>query len=132
MVTTTSTVVPSAIIMINSGLSDVILNYLIKQLFIDRVISIEDLDILNDGYVSDLLDGYDTFVDYIRKNNLRVMITVNYQNLENRDLVDVAIYVKNGLVAILENKFGPHGLTYPVQALSWDKLGIEEANRSVF
>ncbi len=125
-----STVIPAAIIMVNP-VSDNVKAMLTKQLFIDAVVDGATFDLLADGYVTDIADGYSDIRDYILKNNLRLMVERSYQETQNRNLVDVAIYFKNGLAAIEENKFGPHGFTYPVVNLSWDKLGIEEANRSI-
>jgi len=52
------------------------------------------------------------------------MVVRSFDSVPNRDIFDVVIFVKAGLVAIEENKFGPHGFTYPVVNLTWKKLGV--------
>lgn len=104
------------VIFVNNDLTDNVRNFLIKQLHITEAI---------DGYVFDDRIAYDP--DYINKLyqfNYRLMVVRPYTELENRDLADVAIFVSHGLAAVLKNKYGPHGLTFPVVDLTWTKLCV--------
>jgi len=109
--------IPSgAVIFVNNDLTDNVRNYLVRQLRISDVV---------DGYVFD--DRIAADADYKNKLaqlGLRIMVVRSYEELENRDLADVAIFVSHGLAAILKNNYGPHGQTYEVLDLTWGQLCI--------
>jgi hypothetical protein len=109
--------IPSgAVVFVNNDLTDNVRNFLVRQLRINEVI---------DGYVFD--DRIAADPDYkIKLGQLyqRVMVVRSYEELENRDLADVAIFVSHGLAAILKNNYGPHGATHSVVDLTWGQLCI--------
>lgn len=110
------TVAPPAIIFVNNDLTDNVKSNIVRQLFIDEVL---------DGYVFD--DRVTANADYpnqVRRSNLRLLVVRSFQELENRTLADLVIFVKAGLAAVEENKFGPPGFTLPVIGLSWGALGV--------
>jgi hypothetical protein len=114
---------PSAIIVVNNDLTDNVKNMLVKQLFIDEII---------DGYTFDSsIDGYASYIEDNKKLNKRILVIRSYQDNFNRSLTDVNIFVKLGMAHVLHNKIGPHGITYRVVNLTWDKLCIYGDNRSI-
>jgi hypothetical protein len=107
---------PGAVVFVNNDLTDNVRDFLVRQLRISEVI---------DGYVFD--DRMAADPDY--KTKLcqlcqRIMVVRSYEELESRELADVAIFVSHGLAAILKNNFGPHGTTHTVVDLTWGKLCI--------
>jgi len=109
-------IAPSAIIFCNNDLSQSVEDMLVRQLYINEVI---------DGYVFDARVAADSnYLTYVKSGNLRLMVVRSFEELTNRELADVAIYVKHALAAVEINKFGPHGITFPVLNLSWPKLGV--------
>lgn len=118
-----SALYPTAIIVANNDLTDSVKNMLVKQLSIDEVY---------DGYSFDsLTDGYANFLEETRKSNKRILVIRSYQDNFNKDLIDISIFVKLGLAHVLTNKIGPHGITYRIVNLTWDKLNIYGNNISI-
>lgn len=118
-----SALYPTAIIVANNDLTDNVKNMLVKQLAIDEVY---------DGYSFDsLTDGYVNFLENTRKSNKRILIIRSYQDNFNKDLIDISIFIKLGLAHVLTNKIGPHGITYRIVNLTWDKLSIYGNNISI-
>lgn len=107
---------PPAIIFVNNDLVEQVKEHIIRQLHINQVY---------DGYV---FDGYlvdnPTFLDDVKAQNLRILVIRSFQELENRELADVAAFVKNGLISIEQNKFGPPRPAFRVLDIAWGKLGI--------
>lgn len=107
---------PSGIVFVNNDLTDNVRAHLVKQLHINEVL---------DGYVFDDRVASDPeYLNRIRQFQLRVMVVRSFEELENRQLADVVIFVSHGLAAILENNFGPHGQTYAVLDLTWPQLCV--------
>ena len=111
---------PSALIMINNDLTDQVLEFISRQLFLTDIFDgYEFLMALDaDGY-----DGYD-FLPWIRSKNRRVAVIQSHQEKAHRELFDLVLFVKNGLASVECNKFGPPGLTLPVTKLYWGILGV--------
>ncbi len=108
--------VPPAIIFINDDLVPQVRAWIVRQLHINEVI---------DGYVFDARVAADSsYPDKIRQLGLRLMVVRPFNELENRTLADVVIFVKNGMAAIEKNKFGPPSCSYPVSNLYWGQLCI--------
>lgn len=110
------TVAPPAIIFCNNDLTENVKNAIVRQLFIDEAI---------DGYVFD--DRVAADADYpnqIKRSNIRLLVIRSFEEMGNRTLADLVIFVKAGLAAVEENKFGPPGFTLPVVGLSWGALGV--------
>ncbi len=107
---------PGAIVFVNADLTSQVQAHLVKQLHISEVI---------DGYVfDDRVTADSSYPATVRNQKLRLMVVRSFEELENRDLADVVIFVKAGLAAIEKNGFGPPGLTFPILNLYWQKLGI--------
>lgn len=109
-------ILPSAIVFVNNDLTDNVLNKLKTQLFITDVF---------DGYTFDgYVNTYQNFLTVIKAQNRRVLVIRPFNDYTNRNMADVAMFIKNGLASIEYNKFGPPGQTYKVLELYWGKLGI--------
>lgn len=108
-------VLPSAILFVNSDLTQNVINKLKSQLFITDIFDGNTFD----GYVAD-----SQFLIDCKSQNKRVMVIRPFNDYNNRHLADVAIFIKNGLASIEINKFGPPGQTYKVLELYWGKLGV--------
>jgi hypothetical protein len=107
---------PGAVILVNDSVSPIMQQQLMLQLQISEFI---------DGYTFDQRVLQDPNYPFnVRALNLRVMVSRNFQDLTNRGLFDVAIFVKNALASIEKNNFGPIGQTFPVKNLYWGQLGI--------
>lgn len=107
---------PAAIIFVNNDLTDNVRDMFIKQLHINEVIDGQTFDnrvLANSNYPNT-----------IKANDIRLMVVRSFLELDNRALADIVIFASHGLAAILENKFGPKGLTHPIVNLYWGKLCI--------
>jgi len=109
-------ILPSAILFVNNDLTQNVLNKLKSQLFITDVL---ESDIF-DGYVNDIPN----FINDCKAKNKRVLVIRSFNDYTNRELADVAIFIKNGLASVEKNKYGPPGQTYKVLELYWGKFGI--------
>lgn len=102
---------PSAIIFINSDLSELTKLHLTNQLFIDEVMSDEEFD--------NRVDVDPNYADNVRGQNLRILVVRDdFRDYNNRDLADIVVFFSKGQVYIEKNKFGPPGLTLSVQRLN--------------
>ena len=104
-------ILPGAVIFVNDhlysdGYYDTRDN-LITQLCITEAMDGKEFD--------DRVKWDENYPAIVRNNNLRILVMRDFSDLTNRNLADIAIYVKNGLAAIECNKFGPPGRTYPVK-----------------
>ena len=107
---------PAGVVFVNADLTPSVQNALVRQLHISEVI---------DGYeFDDRVTADPNYTDIIKQFNLRIMVVRSFEELENRSLADVVIFVTHGLASVLENKFGPPGITSAVSRLTWGKLCI--------
>lgn len=111
-----STVIPGAVILVNNDLSPLIKQTLITQLHITEAITGDDFDAR--------LAADPNLVATIRGTLQRYMVIRNFQDTNNRNIMDVIIFVKAGLAYIERNCFGPTGQTYPIKNLYWGQLHI--------
>lgn len=107
---------PPALILVNADLTDTIVEYLQRQLFLDKIL---------DGYTweQELADD-PNIKDTIKSKNQRILVVKNLLEQEDRDIFDLVLFISQGQAYILNNKFGPPGLTYQVTKLTWNKLGF--------
>lgn len=107
---------PAAVVFVNDDLTSSVQSMLVTQLQISEVI---------DGYAFDArLAANPDYVAVVKQLDLRIMVIRPFTELQNRTEADVVCFVSHGLVAILQNKFGPHGQTHSVVNLYWGKLSI--------
>lgn len=115
-----SIVIPFGIIFVNDDLAlPSAENFLIKQLFITQTL---------DGYTFDANLASTNYLPTLKQFNQKVLVLRSYCEFANRNsnanwtVADVVIYVKNGLIFVEKNKFGPHGFTCKFEEVTWGKL----------
>lgn len=102
---------PSALIFVNNDVDGYTIATLASQLYLDGYISKTEFD----ARVLSL----PSYVDILHANGLRLLVILpDFRDYVNRDLADVVMFYKQGMVSILKNKFGPPNLTLPVQRLN--------------
>lgn len=102
---------PSGIIFINSDINQILQDTLTSQLHITDVMSGSEFDarVSNNPYYPNIVHG----------SNLRILvIRESFQDLTNRDLADVVIFLKQGLASIEKDNYGPPGKTVPYNRLT--------------
>jgi hypothetical protein len=110
---------PSAIIFINADMTVAQKQYIGQQLYITETISGQEFDA---RVVAD-----PNYPDIVHQQNLRILVVRDdFRDYTNRELADIAIFVKQGLIAIEKNKFGPPNLTF-----QQDRVNIYELLRAV-
>lgn len=112
----------TGIVFVNNNISGSVQEKLITQLFIDLLLTGDEFDAIVDGYA----DGY--FFADIKANHQRVMVLRNYlingipNNIPNRELADIILYISNGLANVLTKE--GHKPSLPVVNLYWGALGF--------
>ncbi len=103
---------PSAIIFVNGdGIDGYGTATLVSQLYIDGYMSKSEFD--------NRVLALPNYTDFIHANNYRILVILpTFRDYTNRELADVVIFVKSGLAAIEKNKFGPPGLTLPIERIN--------------
>ncbi len=107
---------PGAIVFVNGNTSTGILDKLKSQLEITDSITAEEYDAR--------LTVDPNYYQIIHTNKLRVLATYTNSTINNKDFIDIILFVKNGLAAVLKNNNGPPGLTYQV-----DRINVYELLR---
>ena len=98
---------PPALILINNDLSASIQATLVSQLEISEVIS---LDEFNERIAAD-----PNYPKIIHLNNLRILVVGNLFDHTNRNLFDVVLFAKAGLISVEKcHGNGPPGQTYKI------------------
>ncbi len=107
---------PSAIIFINADMTAAQTAYLSNQLYITEVMSGQQFDA---RVVAD-----PNYPQIVHQQNLRILvIRENFRDDTNRELADIAMFVKQGLIAIEKNKFGPPDITFQQDRVNiWQML----------
>lgn len=108
--------IPSAVIFVNTDLTDSVQSMLTKQLRVDYVMTGSQFD---QSLITD-----PEYVNKIKQLNLRVLVKRDLDELQNREYADIVAFIKAGLISVLENNFGPPGITFPIVNLTWGKLGV--------
>lgn len=117
------TALPPAIIFLNPEVSEGIISSLQEQLRINQTWTGQEFN--------DIINSFPTYPDQIHLNGLRVLVLQStYQDYTNRTLADVVLFVKNGLVNVEKNNYGPPKTSYPLDRINiYDLL---RANNSSF
>lgn len=106
--------IPSAIFLTNST-DSAGLQTLSTQLNITETISLNEFNAR--------VDVDPNYPTTIHLNNLRILVTSSDFSIQtNRSLMDVVIFVKQGLASIQKNNFGPPGLTFPIDRINMYEL----------
>ena len=105
---------PSALILMDEAFSGNVLSVIERQLAITYVV---------DGYAA--LDGYfqadGYFKEHLHADGYRVLVLMPLYDFSYRDLFDIVLTYKNGLISVEKNLYGPHGITMVL-----DKLYLTE------
>ena len=107
---------PGAILMVNNDLSDVTQQRLMAQLSISEAILGEEFDV---RYA-----GNPEYPKAIRVLRQRLMVIRSFQDKTNAHEMDVLCYVKNDLISVCRNCFGPPGSTKPIKNITWGDFCI--------
>lgn len=86
---------PAAIAFINDDLTTNVKNMLVRQLHITEVI---------DGYTfNSRLAQNPSYPTEVKAANQRILVILDLTGPDNRNLIDVVLFVKNGLVTVIQN-----------------------------
>lgn len=99
----------SAIIFVNNDLTSNVQSALVRQLYINEVMTGAEFDarvLVDPNYTND-----------VHNNGIRVLVIRDFSDGYNRSLADIALFVKAGLASVESNKLGPPSLTLPVDRL---------------
>jgi len=108
--------VPAAIVFVNMDLIPQVRQWIVKQLHISEYMFGDEFDAR--------VAADPTYPDRMKVLNLRLMVERPFNELDNRTLADVAIFVKNGMASVEINKFGPPGITFPVLDIHWGQFCV--------
>lgn len=114
---------PSAIIFINNNITNNQQLYLQNQLQITETIYFQEFNAR--------INKDPNYPQIIHSQNLRVLVILqNMQDTTNRELADVVFFVKQGLIAILKNKFGPLTTSFSQNRINlWQLLRAANSNQ---
>lgn len=113
------TSLPSAIIFVNSDLNDISKNKLSTQFKINETITDTEFDA---RVIAD--PNYPNNIHY---QKLRILvIRSDFADLTNRELADIVLFIKQGIVSVEKNKYGGPKLSLPI-----DRIDIYALLRSV-
>lgn len=102
---------PSAIIFINSDINDAIKNKLIAQLIITETMTGQEFD--------SRVGADPNYPQIIHTNYIRILvIRDSFRDLTNRNLADIVMFFKQGIVSIEQTNFGPPGLRYQLDRIN--------------
>lgn len=103
--------IPSAIIFVNADLTDSLKSILAEQLNITETMT---------GIEFDARMAVDpNYATVVHLQKIRIMvIRSDFRDYTHRTVADVVMFVKQGLVSIEKNNFGPPGLTLPLERLN--------------
>jgi len=116
MVTPGSIAVPGALIMVNNDLSESVQNRLEIQLHIDETITGQEFDL---RVAAD--PNYPRSIRILRR---RLMVVRDHRDPTNRDQMDIVMFVKEGMISVTKNCFGPPGQTYLLRDIYWGAICI--------
>jgi hypothetical protein len=100
------TMAPPAIIFINTDLTESIIETFTRQLFLTFVMDAATFDAIVAA------DGY--YPQYALENGWRIMVLRPLYDMTNRNLADIVLFAKAGLVSVEWNRVGPPGITLPI------------------
>jgi hypothetical protein len=98
---------PPLVIFINEDITSEVLSVIQRQFFITQTF----YGWAFDGYVA--RDGYN-FICPIYANGYRYLVLRDLQNHTNRDLADIVLFARNGLISVEQCKYGPPGTTFTI------------------
>ena len=106
---------PPAIIFINNDIDGYITSTLENQLFIFETMTGDEFD--------SRVNNNPNYPTIIRNMGYRILvIRDDFMDYNNRTLADIAMFISHGMCSVLENNFGPPGLTLEIQHVYIHKL----------
>ena len=116
---------PYALIFINNALSPNELLKIQSQLYISETISFNEFN--------SRINIDENYLFEIKSQFLRILVLCDYlSDHTNRQFADIVIFVKQGLVSLLKNNFGPPNLTLSVERINiFDLLGGVNSNQVI-
>ena len=107
--------IPGAIIFVNDDMDGYVQAKLESQLFISDTITGAEFD----SRVA-IDPNYPTIV---RNMNMRILvIRDDFRDYANRNSADIAMFFSHGMVSVLQNNYGPPGLSISIEQLYIYKL----------
>lgn len=102
---------PAAIFFVNADLNDLSKLTLTQQLELTETMTDTEFDAR--------MTVDPNYATIVHLQKLRIMvIRADFRDYTNRTVADVVMFVKQGLVSIEKNNFGPPGLTLPLDRLN--------------
>lgn len=110
---------PPAIIFLNADINDIVKNTLTTQLFISESMTFSEF---NARVAVD-----PNYPDNVRSQNLRILVILpTFRDTTNREMADLVLFYNQGQVVVEKNRFGPPGLSLPI-----DRINIYDLLRDV-
>jgi hypothetical protein len=111
---------PGAAVMVNNDLSASVQNRLQIQLHIDETIDGQELDLR--------IAADPSYIHNIRALQQRLLVMRDFRETTNRSEMDVVIFVRESMVYLEKNCFGPTGQAFALSNIYWGQLGIFDTN----
>lgn len=117
---------PPAVIFINTDLTAQVLSVFVSQLYITQVMDAATFDatVASDPYFlkrtyrchddGDPCHRHHCHDGYVPQDGYRILVLRDLHDLTNRNLANIVLFAKAGLVSVLHNNFGPPGATLPI------------------
>lgn len=107
-------IAPSAIIFCNEDLTNNVKAAIQRQLFINDTMTGIEFDLR--------LSTTPSYVDITHANGWRILVIRPLNDYVNREKADIVIFCKAGLASVESNKYGPPGLTFPIDTFYLSQL----------
>jgi len=102
---------PPAIIFINGDFNSLTQTTIATQLHLNEVITKTEFD------ARIFVDP--NYPQNIALNFLRILVVLpSFQDTVNRELADIVLFFKQGMVSVERSRFGPPGLSLPIQRIN--------------
>lgn len=103
--------IPPAIIFINAEIDDGVKATLTTQLRLDEVMSFDEYNLR--------VEGTPQYPTIVHLQGYRILVTLpDMRNTTNRATADLVLFYNGGQVTVEKNKYGPPGLSLPIQRIN--------------
>lgn len=107
--------IPGAVIFVNNDIDGYITQKLETQLFISETMTGDEFDAR--------VAADPNYPNIIRLMSRRILvIRDDFRDYSNRDAADIALFISHGLASVLQNNYGPPGLTLSLEQIYIYKL----------
>lgn len=108
---------PSAIIYINNDLSQNVISILQTQFYIDNG------NVMSGDAFDSILSANPNYPNQIHGSGQRILVLRNLlTDFTNRNVADIVLKFRNGLLTVEQNKVGPPGITFSIDRLLLGQL----------